>query len=110
MGFKIILDSQTINPASSKEPIDPNFPDIGIETRYIIKILKEMATYYASFRNQYRFKYQTVSSARFDDPDEDNKLLDGTELFISLNNNQNLTESDTGVIDVKSPLEQQIQN
>ena len=31
----------------------PNYPDFGIETRYIGKILKEMATIYARLINQY---------------------------------------------------------
>ena len=31
--------------------ITPSFPEIGIETRYIIKILKDMATIYATLKN-----------------------------------------------------------
>ena len=58
---------------------------------------------------QYKFKYQTVFSARFDKQDEDNHLLDETELFNNLNIIHNLTESDLDKIDFKSPLEHQIQ-
>ena len=47
--------------------------------------------------------------ARFDKQDEDKQVLDETELFNNLNNNHNLTESDLDKIDVRSPLEHQIQ-
>ena len=59
--------------------------------------------------NQYKFRYQTVFSARFDKQDEDNQILEETELFINLNINHNLTESDLDEIDFKSPLDHQIQ-
>ena len=59
--------------------------------------------------NQYIFIYQTVFSARFDKQDEDNQVLDETELFTSLKINHNLTESDLDNIDVFSPLEHQNQ-
>ena len=59
--------------------------------------------------NQNEFKYQTVFSARFDKQDEDNQVLDETDFFINLNINQNLTEIDLDKIDMKSPLEHQIQ-
>ena len=52
IGFKIYLESQIIKYANSLLYIEPNFPDIGIETRYINKILKEMATIYARLKNQ----------------------------------------------------------
>ena len=44
IGFKIFLESHNINHANSLLIIIPNFLDIGFETRYINKILKEMAT------------------------------------------------------------------
>ena len=44
-------------------------------------------------------------SARFDKQNEDNQVLDETELFINLNINHNSTESDLNNIDIKSPLE-----
>ena len=53
--------------------------------------------------------YQTVFSARFDKQDEDNQVLDETELLINLNINHNLTENDRENFDVRSPLEHQIQ-
>ena len=71
--------------------------------------MKELALIYARLINQYKFKYQTVFSARFDKQDEDNQLLDETELFINLNINHNLTGSDLDKIDVISPLEYQKQ-
>ena len=71
--------------------------------------MREISVIYARLINQYKFRYQTVFSARFDKQDENNQVLDETELFNSLNINHNLTESDLDKIDIKSPLEQQIQ-
>ena len=109
VGFNIKLDNHHINHASSKLTINPNYPEFGIETRYINKIIKEMATIYARLINQYEFKYQTVFSARFDKQDKDNQLLDETELFVHLNINHNLTQSDIDNFDIRSQLEHQIQ-
>ena len=69
VGFNIKLESHHINHANSKLTINPNYPEFGNETRYINKITKEMATIYARLINQYKFKYQTVFSARFDKQD-----------------------------------------
>ena len=68
-----------------------------------------MSVIYARLRNQYIFKNQTVFSALFDEQDEDNQIVDETELFISLNSNHNLTETDIDNFYGKSPLEHQIQ-
>ena len=108
-GFKINLDRHHINHANSKLTIIPYHPEFGIEVRYINKIMKELSVIYARLINQYKFKYQTVFSARFDKQDEDNQVLDETELFINLNINHNLTQSDLDNIDIKSPLDDQIQ-
>ena len=56
IGFKINLESHDINHANSLLNIEPNFPDVGIETRYINNIPKEMATIYTRLINQYEFK------------------------------------------------------
>ena len=40
--------------------------------------MKELSVIYARLINQYIFKYQTVFSARFDEQDEDNQVLDET--------------------------------
>ena len=109
IGFKIDLDSHHINHANSKLTITPKFPEFGIEVRYINKIIKELSVIYARLLNQYKFKHQTAFSARFDKQDEDSQVLDETELYISLNINHNLTQTDIDKIDVKSPLELQIQ-
>ena len=109
VGFKINLDSHHINHANSKLTILPNHPEFGIEIRYIIKIMKELSVIYARLIKQYKFRYQTVFSARFDKQDENNQVLDKTELFINLNINHNLTRSDLDNIDIKSPLDDQIQ-
>ena len=108
VGFKINLDSHHINHANSKLTISPNHPEFGIEFRYINKIMKKLAVIYARLINQYKFKYQTVFSARFDKQDEDSRLLDETELFINLNINHNLTQTDFDEIDIVSPLNNQI--
>ena len=108
VGFKINLDSHHINHANSKLTITPIHPEFGIEFRYINQIVKELSIIYARLLNQYKFKYQTVFSARFDKQDEDSRLLDETELFISLNINHNLTQTDIDEIDIVSPLNNQI--
>ena len=109
VGFKIDLDGHDINHANSKLTITPIYPEFGFKVRYINKIMKELCVTYARLINQYIFKYHTVFSARFDKQNEENQVLDETELFINLNINHNLTQSDLDNIDVKSPLEHQIQ-
>ena len=109
VGYKINLESHHINRANSKLTITTNFPKFGIGIRYINKIKKKLSFIYARLINQYKFKYQTLFSTRFDKQDENNKLSDETELFINLNINHNLTQTDIDIIDVKSPLEHQIQ-
>ena len=71
--------------------------------------MKELAVIFARLINQYKFRYQTVFSARFDKQDEDNQLLDEPELFNNLNINQNLTQTDINNIVVVSALEHQKQ-
>ena len=51
IGFKINLESHYINNANSLLSIIPNSPDIGIETRYVNKILKELSVIYARLIN-----------------------------------------------------------
>ena len=109
VGFKINLDSHHINHANSKLTITPKFKEFGIEVRYINKMMKELSIIYARLINQYKFKYQTVFSARFDKQNEDNQVLDETELFINLNNIHNLTQTDIANIDIVSSLDHQIQ-
>ena len=109
MGFKINLDSHHLNHVSSKLTITPNYRKFGIEVRYNHKIIKELFVVYARLINQYIFKNQTVFSARSDKQIEDNQIIDETELFINLNINHNLTQTDIDNIDVKSPSEHQIQ-
>ena len=109
VGFRIILDSHHINHANSKLTIVPNYPEFGIEVRYINKIMKELSVFYARLINQYKFRYQTVFLATFDKQDENNQVLDETDLLKNVNINHNLTQTDIDKIDVKSPLEHQIQ-
>ena len=109
LGFKINLDIHHNNHANSKLTFSPNYPELVIEDRYFIKILKELSVFYARLMNQYKFKYQTAFSAGFGKQDEGNQVLDETELFINININHNLTESDLENLDVRPPLEHQIQ-
>ena len=109
VGVKINLGSHHINHVNSKLTILANYPEFGIEVRYINKIVKELSVIYARLINQYKFRYQTVFSSRFDKQDEDNQVLDETELFIILKINHNLTQSDLDKTDNKSLLEHQIQ-
>ena len=66
VGFKINLDSHHINHANSKLTFTHNYPEFGIEVRYINKIMKDLSIIYARLINQSKFKYQTVFSTRFD--------------------------------------------
>ena len=109
VAYKINLDSHHINHLNSKLTITSNFENTGIEFRFINKIMREMSIIYARLINQYIFKYQTVFSARFDKQDEDGQLLDEIELFINLNMNYNITQSDIDNINITFPLERQIQ-
>ena len=108
VGFKINLDSHHINQINSKFFITPSHPEFGIEVRYINRIMKELSIIYATLINQYKFTNQTVISARFDKQDENDQILDGTELFIFLNINHNLTQTDIDNIDVVSQLDNQL--
>ena len=109
IGFEIDLDSHHINHANSKLTVTPNFAEFGIEFRFINKNIKELSVIYGKLINQYIFKHQAFFSTRFDKQDEDNQLLDKTELFINFKINNTLTETDIDNIDVKSPLEHHIQ-
>ena len=71
--------------------------------------MKELSVIYAGLKNQCKFKYQTVFSARFDKQYEDNQVLDEIELFINSNINHNITQTDIDNIDVVSLLEHQKQ-
>ena len=102
IGFKINLEIHNINHANLLLNIILNFPDIGIETRCINKILKEKATFYARLIDQYKFKYHAIFSASFYKINEEDQRSDDIELFINLNINKNSTESDNDNIDVNS--------
>ena len=105
VAYKINLDSHHINHLNSKVTITSNFENTGIEFRFINKIMREMSIICARLINQYKLKYQTVFSTRFDKQDKDGQLLDEIELFINLNKNYNITQSDIGNINITFPLE-----
>ena len=68
-----------------------------------------MATNYARIRNQNKLKYRIIFSGSFHKINEEDQRSDEIGLFVSLNINNNLTESDIDNNDVKSRLEHQIQ-
>ena len=103
--FKNSLESHNINDAISVLKIIFNFLVIGIETRYINKIVKKMATIYARLINEYKFLSHLLFSASFYKIIEEDQRIDETELFINLNINQNSTYIDK--IDIKTQLEHQ---
>ena len=107
--FKFNLESDNINHANSLLTIEPNFPDIGIETRYIRKILKEMATIYARSKNFYKYKNHILFSTNFYRINEEDQRSDEIELIVNLIFNNSSTEKDINDIDMKSQLEHQIQ-
>ena len=72
--------------------------------------IREIANIYANFINQKKFKCQTVFSTRFDKQDEDEQVLDELAICNILKIIRILTESETDNFDVRSRLEQQIQN
>ena len=109
VGFKNNLNTQHINHANSKLTFTPDYPEFGIEIRYINKIVKEVFVIYARLINQYKFKYQRNFSATIDKQDQDSQVLDETKIINNLKINHNLTESDLDKIDVRSPLKYQIQ-
>ena len=109
IGFKINLESHKISHANSILTITPNFPEFGIEFRYINKIVKELSVIYARLINQYKFIYHTLFSASFYKINEEKQRNNEIELYINLKIDNNLTESDIDNIDVRSQLEHQIQ-
>ena len=68
-----------------------------------------MAANYARLINQFKFKYHILFSASFYKINEEDQRSDEIELFINLNNNNNLTETDINNMDVISQLEHKIQ-
>ena len=82
-GFKINLESHNNNHSNSLLNIEPKFPDIGLETRYVIEILKEMATIYVRLINQYKLKCHILFSASFYKINEDDQRSDGIEFFVN---------------------------
>ena len=109
IGFKINLEIHNINYANSILTITPKFPDIGIETGYINKNLKEMATLYARLINQHKFRYHILFSASFYKINEEDQRSHETEIFTNLNININSTEFGTDIIDLRTQSEHQIQ-
>ena len=70
--------------------------------------MKELSVVYARLLNQYKFKYHTLFSASFCKINEEGQRNNEIELYINLNINHVLAESDINNNDVKSQLEHQI--
>ena len=102
IGFKINLESHNFSHANSILTITHNFPEFGIDFRYINKIVKELSVTYARLINQYKFKYHTLFSASFHKITEEDQRNNEIELYINLKINNNLTESDIDNIDIRS--------
>ena len=109
IGFKNNLESHNFSHAISILSITPNFPEFGVEFRYINEIVKELTVIYARLINQYNFKYHTLFSASFYKINEEDQRYNEIELYINLKINHNLTESDIDNVDIRSQLEHQIQ-
>ena len=109
IGFKTNLENHNNNHVNSILITTPSFSEFGIKFRYINKIFKEVSVNYAMLKNQPKFKYHTLFSASFYEINEEDQRSNKIQLFINLNINQNLTESDFNNIDVRSKLEHQIQ-
>ena len=108
-GFNINLESHNISHANSILIIRPKIPEEGIDFRYNNKIVKELSVIYARLINQFKFKYHTLFSASFYKINEYDFRDNEIELYINLNINHNLTESDIDNIDITSQLEHQIE-
>ena len=102
------MESHNINHAISILTITRNFAEFGIELRYINKIMNELSVIYARLIHQYNFKYHTLFSASFYKINKEDQRYNEIELYINLNINHNLTESDIDNIDVRSHLKHQI--
>ena len=109
IGFKIKLESHNNNHATSLLNIILNFPDIGIETRFVNKIPIELSVIFAKLINQYKFKYHILFSASFYKINEEDQRSDEIEIFNNLNINNNLLGTVIDNIDFRSQLEHQIQ-
>ena len=82
--FKINLESHNFSHANSILTITSNFPEFGIEFRYINKIIKDLSVIYARLINQYKFKYHTLFSASFYKINEEDQRNNEIELYINL--------------------------
>ena len=107
--FKINLENHNFSHANSILTIIPKFPEFGFEFRYINKIVKELSVIYSRLINQYKFKYHTLFSASFYKINEEDQRNNEIELYINLEINNILTESDIDNIDIRSQIEHQIQ-
>ena len=83
---------------------------MGLNSDISKKIKQDFSVIYARLKSQYKFKYHAFFSASFYKINEEDQRYNEFEVYVKLNNNHNLTESDIDNIDVRSQLEHQIQN
>ena len=99
-GCEIILESHKIIHATSILTIIPVYPDFANETGCIKKVLREMATIHARLLNQYKLNYHMLFSASFYNTFEEDQKSDEIDLFIKLNRNHKLAETDINKINI----------
>ena len=102
------MDSHHVNHINSNLTITPKH--LEIEKLHVFNIVKDVANKYARLINHFRIEYQTVFSARFDEQDEDDQVSHEIELYVNLNIDRSLTESEPDENDFRSQLQHQILN
>ena len=105
VAFNITLDSHYNNHAIPVFTIKPNYTEI--ETRYVKKITREMPVVYPRLINQFEIQNQTLFSEIFDKQDENEFMVEGNEVVITLGNIRYFTEYDIDKINVRFQLEHQ---
>ena len=100
VAYTNILESHHIIYINSKITVKPNH--VEIETIRIIKIEEQKSNMFAALVNQNKFEYQVIFSTKLDKLDDYDQVLVENELYVNLNTNQHITESDFGIVTVLS--------
>ena len=95
IAYDITVDRHNKKDLNSQITITSKFDNLfGIEMYHINDIFKEMAHIYAKYINQYKFKYQLSFMLLFNKFEEDGDIRRETEMTITLNMINNLTQSE----------------
>ena len=78
------------------------FQNLELNSDIFIKNIKELSVVYARLINQNKFKYHNLLSASFYKINEKDQISKEIELYININNNHDLTDSDIDNIDGRS--------